>query len=726
MKRILSFLLLTIVSITAYSQRYDSGIMPYQSGSGTSASNFFTFKNLPQGIYSDAKVIVYFKGDFGDNSEYIELYCNSDYLGETVPDYMYECSDSIYSNTIVISNSDFLSYIVGDSIVLEADMTSDVDLWNCYDGNIVSLRLQFDYCTFGIPTNLATILTQPFTTCNSGDPVTLNGLPAGGTFSGLGVSGNTLDLNQLPANSQVVISYTYVDNIGCETYDDLVITTQPVLPIESTKICRNDELNLGNIGFNLEVYSDLALSNLLYEGTTFLTGPIAAPTTYYIQSSMDFTTFEMSSLDLNDYLSVDMDYFAGDDRGGIAVTPDYAYFVGDNYTMRVNASDLSSPVSLPRKDGILSNLGDGKLYTLYNSVLNEEVDNDSYQLTFDALIELDSNLNYLGSPILLNKTIHAPYYASNLLLAGNNVFGFYDALEDSLYIFDFNGSLSGTFSNLGLYVYGAENWTSWGVIETGASGYQLVYREDAGNYGVVKHNILTNTKTNLIDGNQYYINDLASFTYSPWNQRFYFHYEGNADFNSSYNYETAGYIQGSMNIDNNISTVKSCPTPVKIDMDVINLGADIEACENYPFVTLFAGNGYQSYTWNGVNNNYNLLPVTQSGTYVVEALNEIGCIVTDTINISFTAACLSNEEAELATISVYPNPTTDYINIKIEGNSSSNWDVKVLDMNGRIVRNTAFNGNAYNMNISEFATGIYTLQLVSDNGDIQNIRIIKK
>lgn len=107
-------------------------------------------------------------------------------------------------------------------------------------------------------------------------------------------------------------------------------------------------------------------------------------------------------------------------------------------------------------------------------------------------------------------------------------------------------------------------------------------------------------------------------------------------------------------------------------------------------------------------------------------IHGMGCIVTDTINVSFTAACLSNEEAELATISVYPNPTTDYLNIKIDANNSSNWDVKVLDMNGRIVRNTTFSENAYNMNISEFATGIYTLKLVSDKGEIQNIRIIKK
>lgn len=49
-----------------------------------------------------------------------------------------------------------------------------------------------------------------------------------------------------------------------------------------------------------------------------------------------------------------------------------------------------------------------------------------------------------------------------------------------------------------------------------------------------------------------------------------------------------------------------------------------------------------------------------------------------------------------------------------------------LDMNGRKVRNTTFSGNAYNMNVSEFATGIYTLKLVSDKGEIQNIRIIKK
>lgn len=52
--------------------------------------------------------------------------------------------------------------------------------------------------------------TLPASICESDNSITLSGTPAGGTFSGPGVTGNTFDPSTL--NGNVTITYTYVDN----------------------------------------------------------------------------------------------------------------------------------------------------------------------------------------------------------------------------------------------------------------------------------------------------------------------------------------------------------------------------------------------------------------------------------------------------------------------------------------------------------------------------------
>jgi hypothetical protein len=49
--------------------------------------------------------------------------------------------------------------------------------------------------------------------CNNASNATLSATPAGGTFSGTGVSGNTFNVNQAPGNYNVY--YTYTDGNGC-------------------------------------------------------------------------------------------------------------------------------------------------------------------------------------------------------------------------------------------------------------------------------------------------------------------------------------------------------------------------------------------------------------------------------------------------------------------------------------------------------------------------------
>ncbi|MEO6169040.1 MAG: GEVED domain-containing protein [Chitinophagales bacterium] len=60
-------------------------------------------------------------------------------------------------------------------------------------------------------------------------PVTLSGTPAGGTFSGPGVTGNTFDPAAAGVGGPYVISYTYTDANGCLGVDtELVTVTFPV------------------------------------------------------------------------------------------------------------------------------------------------------------------------------------------------------------------------------------------------------------------------------------------------------------------------------------------------------------------------------------------------------------------------------------------------------------------------------------------------------------------
>ena len=101
---------------------------------------------------------------------------------------------------------------------------------------------------------------------------------------------------------------------------------------------------------------------------------------------------------------VDHDNLSNDDNGGIAVTNDYIYVVGDDNTARFDL-DLTNGISLPQRDGIFSNLADGQLYTLHNGENN--ISNNFYDLY--SVTELRSlnpeDLTLSGNIITLSEPI---------------------------------------------------------------------------------------------------------------------------------------------------------------------------------------------------------------------------------------------------------------------------------------------------------------------------------
>lgn len=114
---------------------------------------------------------------------------------------------------------------------------------------------------FGTDSKTITVQAKPVITvtsvpnqCKNGAPVTLNATPAGGTFSGLGVSGNTFNPATVGLPSSVKIYYTVLGANGCTNKDSSVtigLITPPNAGITAfkTSICAGQSTTL-LIGFN--------------------------------------------------------------------------------------------------------------------------------------------------------------------------------------------------------------------------------------------------------------------------------------------------------------------------------------------------------------------------------------------------------------------------------------------------------------------------------------------
>jgi len=74
--------------------------------------------------------------------------------------------------------------------------------------------------------------------------------------------------------------------------------------------------------------------------------------------------------------------------------------------------------------------------------------------------------------------------------------------------------------------------------------------------------------------------------------------------------------------------------------------------------------------------------------------------------------------------SVYPNPATNVVNIKSSVNTSMQT-VSITDLNGRTVKTNTVSGNEAQINISDLASGVYMMNINSDEGSVTK-KIVKK
>ncbi len=85
------------------------------------------------------------------------------------------------------------------------------------------------------------------------------------------------------------------------------------------------------------------------------------------------------------------------------------------------------------------------------------------------------------------------------------------------------------------------------------------------------------------------------------------------------------------------------------------------------------------------------------------------------------------DEAKCINLSVtaYPNPTTDYLTLRIGEFDISNLSYQLYDLNGKLLRNEKLSGNATQINMRNYVPSTYFVKVITGNQSIKTFKIIK-
>jgi len=74
----------------------------------------------------------------------------------------------------------------------------------------------------------------------------------------------------------------------------------------------------------------------------------------------------------------------------------------------------------------------------------------------------------------------------------------------------------------------------------------------------------------------------------------------------------------------------------------------------------------------------------------------------------------------------YPNPTTDYVVLKITDTALENLQYSLFDLNGKTIVSKKITTSSTEINTRNFSIGMYLLKLTKKNQPIKTFKIIKK
>lgn len=82
---------------------------------------------------------------------------------------------------------------------------------------------------------------------------------------------------------------------------------------------------------------------------------------------------------------------------------------------------------------------------------------------------------------------------------------------------------------------------------------------------------------------------------------------------------------------------------------------------------------------------------------------------------------------ELKTISlkVYPNPTSEYLNLIVEDFTNQQYSYQLFDVSGKLIQSDKVSSSTTSINTQALTPGVYLLSVLENNSIIKTFRIIK-
>lgn len=706
MKKIYFLLLICVSSLKLSAQTYSSvGLTPegydYDTLVNYGDTLKFIFTGLETGGHGQAKLRITYAGDFGDVSEYLNAYLPDWTMvaGQTDPNpFSNDCEtqlDSLYFNANLMNG-----FVPSDTFYLIA--SSNVDFF-CSEQR-VRVELIYDYCAFGIPT-YADFTIPDDKTCATSPTQTLVGTPTGGTYVGAGMSGNIFNpAGLMPGNYD--ITYTATDAIGCVTSNTKTIKIGNAPSPINELVCEGSVQSV-NLSSKHVFSNDLQFTSILDTANNFTFPAVtSSPTSYYYANYIQPAYYMIDTIIAQDSMTVDHNMITGDDRGGILISDTNVYILGDNGVGRYNLDLQNGTYLNVDNDAMFNDLTTKKIYSFSNAA--NEFPSTNMAGSFDAtkIIELDVNLVPTGNEVVLSESVTIGYAGNQALMMS----GFSEmAFSDVNNVFHKMNILTGELTNMGTHnmisPYGSENWMDWGILGFDGTDYHAFYFSN-NTYELVDYNFGTMTETAIESISDW--SDLASFTVDQETNRLYFHYEGGTTTFGGTS-ETLGYTTMSDSL-NFIPGIISCPSEIEYTFNVADLGPDTTVCESIGAYVLEAGFGYESYTWNGVNNNWNVFPVTSTGQIIVDAVDAANCHLIDTVVVTFDP-CLGISENENFTVSLYPNPTKNTFTVDAGVNEINS--LEIVDMNGKVISSIEGKNTTTLTVDHQLQNGVYLVRIVS-------------
>ncbi|NJK98789.1 MAG: T9SS type A sorting domain-containing protein [Bacteroidales bacterium] len=178
---------------------------------------------------------------------------------------------------------------------------------------------------------------------------------------------------------------------------------------------------------------------------------------------------------------------------------------------------------------------------------------------------------------------------------------------------------------------------------------------------------------------------------------------------------------GDENTDNNNQSyeVKVFGNPV------INFGVTNDTIRTHIPYTIDAGEGFVSYKWQN-NSTDRYLNINEEGYYSVLVTDNNNCSVKDSVYILNTTGVGSL--SDIAEISIYPNPVSEYLHITINLEKRQNLTIDVISQEGKSVfRKQLTNSDEYweDVDVSVLPKGLYYVRIFTKDSMFAKKIVVK-